>query len=243
MDIGLSECFFLFCSAVKDKVLVICTEAPLSTKYILFVYLKMCFDTHVFASRGRTHPSNTTCSVAIAMMFLVLDERLVQLSCDLTSISFSVFCPLVVTIIKLRSVWIPFELSILLGKRSTRISLEIWNASRSSLEIELSSPRGLFASFACGVPSRMVSRLSCCARQGSLSQCFFPDRFRLFGSLDFHMAPIYREVFVAVRKSNVALHCPSCAESAVEKMPRIATVCPSDGTSSSCSNMEACHLF
>ena len=69
VDLGLSECFFLFCSGVNNKVLVICTEAPLSTKYILFVHLKMCF-THVFASCRRTHPSNTTCSVAIAMMFL-----------------------------------------------------------------------------------------------------------------------------------------------------------------------------
>ena len=140
------------------------------------------------------------------MMFWVLEERLVQLSCDLTSISFSIFCTVVVTIFNLRSVWIPFELSILLGKRSTRVSLEIWNASRSSLEIELSSPRGLFASFACGVPSRMVSRLLCCARQGSLSQCLFRDRFRLSGSLGFPVAPIYHQFFVAVRKGNVALH-------------------------------------
>ena len=175
-------------------------------KVHLFVHLKMRFDTHVFASCGRTRPSNTTCSVAIAIRFWVLVERLVQLSCDLTSNSFSIFYTLVVTIFNLRSVWIPFESSILHGKRSTRISLEICDASRSSLEIELSSPRGLFASFASGVPSRMVSRLPCCARQGSLSQCFFRDRFRPIGSLDFHVAPIYRQVFVALRKSNVAFH-------------------------------------
>ena len=97
-------------------------------KDILFVHLKMRFDTHVFVSRKRTHSSNTTCSVAIAMTFLVLEERLVQLSCNLTSISFSICCPLVDTTFKLRTVRIPFEFSILLGKRSTRISLEIWNA-------------------------------------------------------------------------------------------------------------------
>ena len=89
----------------------------------------------------------------------------------------------------------------------------------------------------------MVSRLPCCARQVSLRQCLFRDRFRLFGCLDFHVEPIDRQFFVAVRKGNVALHWPSCAESAVEKMSRSAIVCPSDAISSCCCNKEACLLF
>ena len=41
-----------------------------------------------------------------------------------------------------------------------------------------------------------------------LSQCLFRDRFRLIGSLDFDVAPIYRQVFVAVRKKQCRLALP-----------------------------------